>query len=222
MPGTHNTNDEYVANLENVIRQMLNPLRGIPFNLVIETMAWHSVIWYDSNNQEHRDTLELLKRVAISACNTINEVWIHSARANEVWNKTEEFIKNAFHELWLFADIPVNTSWRRVASGYPDIEFQSESWSFYYVECKTYSIETIDSTQRTFYLSPSANPKITRDTIHFVISLETYHEWNNIYKTHWWKILSLKDLLVNVKYEFNANNVDLYWWNLVIAEWRVD
>gem|GEM_PF-5941856 len=32
-------NKQYVEALENVIRQMLNPLKNIPFNLVIESMT---------------------------------------------------------------------------------------------------------------------------------------------------------------------------------------
>jgi len=32
-------NNEYTKKLENVIKQMLQPLKDIPFNLVIETMT---------------------------------------------------------------------------------------------------------------------------------------------------------------------------------------
>ncbi len=34
-----NNNKEYTSRLENIIKQMLSPLRDIPFNLVIETMT---------------------------------------------------------------------------------------------------------------------------------------------------------------------------------------
>lgn len=41
---------------------------------------------------------------------------------------------------------------------------------------------------------------------------------NNIYKCKSWKILSLENLLVDVKYEFNSDNLRLYSENLVLAE----
>ena len=215
-------NKHYVDALENVIRQMLNPLKNIPFNLVIESMTWHAVIWYDDKDPRHKETLELLKKVAESACKAINEVWIRSSRPNEVWNKMEFFIKDAFHKMGVIADIPVNTIWKKTTSWYPDIEFRDRRGVYHYLECKTYSADTIFSSQRTFYLSPSASPKIIRDSIHFLISLEIYNSGGGVYKTHGWKILCLKKLLVDVKYEFNANNVGLYGWDLIIAEWSVD
>ena len=35
---------KYVAQLENVVKQMLNPLKDIPFNLIIETLTGKKVI----------------------------------------------------------------------------------------------------------------------------------------------------------------------------------
>ncbi len=41
-------NDDYTNKLENVIKQMLQPVRGIPFNLVIEALSNYKVIplWF--------------------------------------------------------------------------------------------------------------------------------------------------------------------------------
>ena len=46
-------NQDYIKKLENVIKQMLKPLRDIPFNLVIETITGKKVISFDFNNKEH-------------------------------------------------------------------------------------------------------------------------------------------------------------------------
>lgn len=39
--------DEYTHKLEGVIKQMLQPIKGIPFNLVIETLSSYKVIPFD-------------------------------------------------------------------------------------------------------------------------------------------------------------------------------
>jgi len=58
-------NQDYIKKLENVIKQMLKPLRDIPFNLVIETITGKKVISFDFNNKEHQQVLELLKQAAL-------------------------------------------------------------------------------------------------------------------------------------------------------------
>jgi hypothetical protein len=46
-------NNEYTKKLEHVIKQMLQPLKDIPFNLVIEVMTGKKVQPFDFNNKEH-------------------------------------------------------------------------------------------------------------------------------------------------------------------------
>ncbi len=81
------------------------------------------------------------------------------------------------------------------------------------------------TTQRSFYLSPAEEFKITKDAHHFVISFEVYvaksRSKMNIYKCKAWKILRLEELIVDVKYEFNADNFRLYSKNLILAEGKL-
>jgi len=90
------------------------------------------------------------------------------------------------------------------------------------VECKTFNIESLDTTFRSFYLSPSEDFKVTKDARHLAISFEIYVEGRsgnkNIYKCKSWKILTLDRLLVDVKYEFNADNRRLYDNKLILAQ----
>ena len=65
--------NEYIKKLENIIKQMLQPLKGIPFNLVIEAMTGKKVISFDFTNLDHQDVLELLKQSALKAGNRINK-----------------------------------------------------------------------------------------------------------------------------------------------------
>ena len=45
-------NEEYVKKLENVIKQ-IQPLKDLPFNLVIEVLSGHKVVFFDENDPEH-------------------------------------------------------------------------------------------------------------------------------------------------------------------------
>jgi len=102
-------NQDYIKKLENVIKQMLKPLRDIPFNLVIETITGKKVISFDFNNKEHQQVLELLKQAALMAGKEINKIGILRTRPNEVGNDIEKYVREALNLVGLKADIPIGT-----------------------------------------------------------------------------------------------------------------
>jgi len=102
-------NQDYIKKLENVIKQMLKPLRDIPFNLVIETITGKKVISFDFNNKEHQQVLELLKQAALMAGKEINKIGILRPRPNEVGNDIEKYVREALNLVGLKADIPIGT-----------------------------------------------------------------------------------------------------------------
>lgn len=205
--------DDYTKRLENVIKQMLTPLKDIPFNLVIETMTGKKVISFDFKDSDHKKVLKLLKQTALISGNEINKTGILRPRPNEVGNDIEPFIKNTLNSLKLNADVPTGPSGNRKSTGYPDILFWLNKKP-YYLECKTYNIENIETTQRSFYFSPSDEFKVIYDAPHFLISFEIYVAGesgrNHIYKCKHYKILSLSALSLDVKYEFNSDNKRMY------------
>ena len=214
--------DDYTNKLENVIKQMLQPIKGVPFNLVIEALSDCRVIPFNSASREDLTLLNNLIAVAKDAGVAVNRTGILRTRPNEVGNDIEPYVKSALIGRGYQADIPRTLTGVRKATGYPDIEFTDEFGRLNYLECKTYNIENIATTQRSFYLSPSEDFKITQDAHHLVISYEIYVDGregrNNIYKCRSWKVLSLEDLLVDVKYEFNSDNLRLYSKELILAE----
>lgn len=205
--------NEYIKKLENVIKQMLQPLKDIPFNLVIETMTGKKVISFDFTKKDHQEVLKLLKQSALNAGKEINKTGILRPRPNEVGNDIEPYVRNALNLLDLNADIPAWPSGNKKAMGYPDILFWYNK-NPYYLECKTYNIENIQTTQRSFYFSPSDEFKVTYDAPHFILSFEIYvaGEKGNkhIYKCKHYKILSIESLSLDVKYEFNSDNKRMY------------
>lgn len=204
---------DYVARLENVIKQMLTPLKDIPFNLVIESLTGKKVIPFDFMVKKDIELLETLKKVAVLAGKEINKSGIESKRPNEVGNYIEAFVKKALQYYNLNPDVPSGTSGKKKATGYPDIIFFFKNEP-HYLECKTYNLENISTTQRSFYFSPSDDFKVVYDTHHFILSYEMVLDGRkadkNIYKCKHYKILSLESLSLDVKYEFNSDNQRMY------------
>jgi hypothetical protein len=207
------TDKNYVDRLENAIRQMLTPLKDIPFNLVIESLTGRKVIPFDFKNSDDRELLEILKNVAVVGGEEIIKNGIASKRPNEVGNYIEAFVKKAMQQYSLNPDVPAGATGRKKATGYPDIVFFFKKKP-YYLECKTYNLENISTTQRSFYFSPSDDFKVIYDTHHFILSYEMFLDGRkgdkNIYRCTHYKILSLESLSLDVKYEFNSDNKRMY------------
>ncbi len=203
----------YVGRLENIIKQMLSPLKDIPFNLVIESLTGKKVVPFDSKNPEDRELLEILKEVAIVGGKEVNRNGIESKRPNEVGNYIETFVKKAMQQYALNPDIPAGATGKKKATGYPDIIFFFKNKPNY-LECKTYNLENISTTQRSFYFSPSDDFKVIYDTHHFILSYEMFLDGRradkNVYRCNHYKILSLDALSLDVKYEFNSDNRKMY------------
>jgi hypothetical protein len=214
--------EEYTTKLENIIKQMLNPLKGIPLNLVIESISGHKIIPFDQNNEKDIELLKNLIFVADLAGKSFNKKGVLRPRPNEVGNDIEPFVKKALEKVGYKAYTPLSKSGNKKSTGYPDIEFIDDFGRINYLECKTYNIDNISTTQRSFYLSPSDDFKITNDAHHFVISFEIFVKGNrgsnHIYNCNSWKILTLEKLEVDVKYEFNSDNSRMYVKELILAE----
>jgi hypothetical protein len=208
--------------LEGVISQMLKPLKGLSLSLVIEGIASKKVIPFEKNNKRDNLVLEKLIQVAENVLEKVNQEGITRFRPNEVGNDIELFVKESLIRFGYRAETPMTLNGKRKATGYPDVEFQDEFNSWNYIECKTYNIDNIDSSMRSFYLSPSKDFKVSKDARHFCLSFEIFVEKSignkHLYKIKNWKILDLAQLKLDVKYEFNADNKRLYNKQLILAE----
>lgn len=193
--------------------------------MVIESLYGFKILPFNSVSQKDRAVLEVLKKAAELAGQNANKKGIRMTRANEVGNAMEPFIKRALGTLKYKAEKPLSASGVRRSTGYPDLEFTDQFGRMHYLESKTFNIRNLNTTQRSFYLSPSADSKIIRSCHHFAVSFEMYvagrSKKQNIYKCRSWKIISLENLLVDVKHEFNADNARLYSKNLVLAEGEI-
>lgn len=218
-------NEQYTKKLEGIVKQMLQPLRDIPFSLVIESICGCKVLPFIKGDPKDEAVLKKLIKVANLAGHGINRFGIKRPRPNEVGNDIEGYIKNALLSVGYSAGTPTTRRGAHKTTGYPDIEFTDEFKRANYLECKTFSVETVNTTMRSFYLSPSDDFKVTKDGHHFVVSFEIFvssrQGRNNVFKCRSWKVLSIENLEVSVKYEFNSDNARLYANELILAEGKL-
>jgi hypothetical protein len=197
-----------IENLENRIEQMIQPLKSIPFNLIIKLKSGFDVEFFDSKNELHSEALNTLNEIG----NKIVGTNIESSRPNEVGNKIEQLVLNGLNGLkdkGVEAGIPKTQSGKMQSTGYPDIEFKIDGKVFY-LECKTFGKEKVKQTFRTFYFSPSKSFKITSDAVHFLIAFEIIKIEDSLFQVKSFKILSLNAMLCDLKSEFNSSNKIMY------------
>jgi hypothetical protein len=78
---------------------------------------------------------------------------------------------------------------------------------------------------RTFYFSPSDDPKITKDAFHLLMSFEldtAERKGEKAFIPISWQIYTLDKLLIQVKHEFNASNKDLYTKEALLAQGTIE
>lgn len=114
---------KYTEKLENIIEQMLKPIKGIPFNLVINSLSGYKIIPFNKNNKKDIQTLKDLSLIAKKVCIDINKIGIKRSRPNEVGNDIEIFVKKTLNDVGLKAGIPKTKNGNKKSTGYPDIEF---------------------------------------------------------------------------------------------------
>ena len=214
--------ENYIKQLESTISEFLKPLRNIPFPIAIKTLTGFKVLTFEI--EENRELLDLFIKASHLGGQKAFQEGIFTVRPNEAGNQIEPFIMEALKEVGLDADKPLSKSGIRKAAGYPDIEVSDKDGQTIYVDCKTYNTRTKDQTFRTFYFSPSKDPKITKDAFHFLISFEldlAERKRKQAFVPISWQIYTLDKLKVQVKHEFNASNKDLYRTESLLAEGKI-
>jgi len=190
---------------------MSHPLHNIAFPAVIEGLYGHKVLPFDKNDAKNQQLIHALSTVAEQAGRAMTKQGIARPRANEVGNDAEEFVKHALLNIGLTADTPTTQSGKHKGTGYPDLEVRTLSGETFYLEVKTFSEKNADSSLRSFYLSPSDDPKVVRTAFHLLLAFwMEYDAEKEVFYCHGWKLLSLENVPCNVKYEFNASNHILY------------
>jgi hypothetical protein len=199
------------APLTAALAEIARTTKHIPFKEVILATTHHRVLDFDTNNSAHLALRRDLLRAAELASRRARQEGLAAARANEAGNQLEPLVKAALREAGLDARTPATTAGNAQSSGYPDLEIAGAVPC--YLELKTFSAATANTTQRSFYYSPSTAPKVTHDALHLLLAFELakgISAGTNTFVPVRWKLVSLQDLEVDLKFEFNQSNRGLY------------
>lgn len=193
------------------LTELTRPEKQLSFKEVIEATTHYRVLDFDTNNPAHAELRRKILEAAALAGERAAKEGLVAARANEAGNHIEPYVRAALREMNLDARVPVNAAGEAQAAGYPDVEITGDTPC--YLELKTYNAATAHTTQRTFYYSPSAHPKITRDALHFLLAYQMEkitRDGQTTFVPIRWKLVTLQDLTVDLKFEFNQSNRGLY------------
>jgi len=219
-----NEQEEYVKELEGTIKQFLKPLKNIPFKIAMKAVSGCKVIPFNKDDPQDQELLERLIEVAKIATKNANDKGIFTRRPNEVGNHIEPFVIDALNKLGLKADRPKTKEGKGKAVGYPDIFVEDEYGRPNYIECKTYNERNYQTTQRSFYFSPSERPmdfKVIHDARHIIVSFKIEQGEINgkrAFVPVYWKIFSIDNLMGQIKHEFNSSNKQMYTKEALLAE----
>lgn len=219
-----NEHEEYIKQLEAIISKFLEPLRDIPYPIAIKVLTGCKVLAFDLSNEKNKKLLTLLEKAAQIAGDEAYKQGIFTRRPNEAGNHIEPFVITALRDIGFRVDKPHTKSGKIKVAGFPDIEIIDEYGRIIYLECKTYNTTTKDQSFRTFYFSPSKDPKITKDAFHLLLSFELTREERKTQMAFVpisWQLYTLEKLKVQVKHEFNASNKDLYKPEFLLVKGRI-
>ncbi len=201
------TRDE-AQDIEEVLALSRRSIKGIPFGKIIHDLYGHEVIKFDLKDQNNQRILEVIKKAMQAVCCTVQEKPIERSSPQGVGNAMEPFVINALIDHGLVARSPLTQSGRGKSTGYPDVKIALDGVPIY-LEVKTYAAKNHDTTQRSFYLSPSDDPKITDNAVHLLVGFEIVKE-GDLFHPVAFEIVDLYGLPCDWKSEFNADNKRLY------------
>lgn len=213
--------EQYIEGLEDIVRKMLNPIKNIRFDVVIKALTGFEVLEFKRNDSNHK---KLLANICTAADDAATKILanggIDKARPNEVGNAVEAFVKTGLLNVgYKDVDTPSGKSGKKKSQGYPDIEFTAKG-SAVYLEVKSYGVGKGGGSMRSFYFSPSDDFKVSKNALHLLIAFEITRKNSKSFVTGW-KIITVDNLLVDVKYEFNSNNSRLYTEHSLLAEKKI-
>jgi hypothetical protein len=212
--------------LENALAQMLKPVRGVPFYVIVKALAERRVIKFEKDSPSDRCLLGQLEQAIHHCADELKEKPIRRPRPNEVGNDIEPYVLRAIKMAGLQPSKPTSRDGLGKATGYPDLLFYDAERRPTYLECKIFAEGTVATTMRSFYLSPSESFKVSLDARHLLLAFGMEAaaipgSRDSVYTPRSFKLVDLHDLLCDVKYEFNSDNRRLYTPNVLLLQGTV-
>ena len=199
--------------LEEILSNLLRPLRDIPFEVFIRGLFDRRVKRFDTKRAGCAKLLSMLKSAMCNVCLQVQADPIVRSRPNEVGNDMEGPVIEQLRRAGLDAGRPTKRDGKGQSMGYPDIEIVTDLVNpAVYLEIKTFNAKNKDSTQRAFYLSSPSSPdnaKITRDAHHLLAGFEIVRDGDR-YRPVAFEVVDLYGLSCDIKNEIQSDNRRLY------------
>ena len=212
--------------IEPLLAAAVAAYRAIPKNLevgtVIEAITGRAVVPFS----DEKEDVELLKSICSAAELLMAQskaVPIKTGRLNELGNNIEGPLLNACQAVGLAATWPKRSDGSGGRSGYPDIAIDIDGARPTYLEAKVIGAGSEGSSFRSFYLSPSDNPKVCLDARHLLVAFvhqrgADSHDGFEQYSLESYKVVDLAKVIGRIKFEYQSSNKDMYLGNAVIAK----
>lgn len=206
--------------LEAALAQFLQPMKGIPFEVVIQALCGATVERFDLDAHDNRNALDKIVFAMRETCRAVQANPIERPRPNEVGNDMEPFVISALKAQGLDAAAPKTKSGKGKTTGYPDVKIAGLTVPIF-LEVKTYAAANHTTTQRSFYLSPAEDHKVTDDGYHLLVGFEIVRK-GNLFTPVAFELVDLYGLDCDMKAEFNSDNRRLYEPHRILASERVE
>jgi len=206
--------------LEEALEQFIRPYKGIPFEVIVKALCNVSVHKFDLDDPLNIANLEKIREAMQLAGVAANKTPIQRPRPNEVGNDMEPFVVNALKEVGFIASPPKTRAGKGKSTGYPDVLILTKGTPIY-LEVKTYAAANHQTTQRSFYMSPTDDPKVNIDAYHLVVGFEVEDKGGNgnrddrnrelrNYCPAAFTLVDLYGMDCDMKSEFNSDNRQMY------------
>ncbi len=218
--------------LEDALAQFIKPFKKIPFEVVVKALCDVSVLEFDKTDHANMALLETISVSMQNAAKAVQAKPIERPRPNEVGNDIEPFVVRALNDAGLKAQPPKTRLGKGKSTGYPDVLVETKDIALY-LEVKTHAAENILTTQRSFYMSPAEDPKVTMDAHHLVVGFEVVdcgangrldHRGRELrdYIPVAFTIVDLFGMECDMKSEFNSDNRRMYSETRILEHHRLD
>ena len=196
-------------NLKELLSKYDEVEKKLPFEVVIKALWDVSVEKFNTAQKDNAEILEEFVKAFTNLCKDIQKNPIQKSRVNEVGNAIEDDVIEHLKKIGINAERPKTKTGAGKSAGYPDVKIVGGAKPIY-IEVKTYSsTKPRDTTLRSFYLSPSDDPKVIEDAHHISVGFEIGKIAGG-YIPIAFEIVDLYGLDCNIKLEISSNNKRLY------------
>jgi hypothetical protein len=211
--------------VEEILAEAVRAYRRLPGKIrvsdAIEAVTGQKVIPLASDEEDKN----LLRRISQAASLLIERSagdFIRTSRLNELGNAIEEPLLRACCDVGLNATWPSRRDGSGGRTGYPDIAIDIRGDRPTYLEAKVIGAGSEGSSFRSFYLSPSENPKVCVDARHLLVAFVHKRRGSGDdglerYSLISYKIVDMARVVGKIKFEYQSSNKDMYLGGSVIA-----